>query len=143
MWEAHAEFRRWGFEFRALVAQALVGDAGDLTDALRDAGRLNDSQAIAEDWLGFYVEGAYDLMPWIAPDSGFSLTPFVRYEWFDTQYGMPSGFASDGSKDIRLITPGIDFKPHPNVVFKIDYRDFDADQGEIADEVQLGFGVAF
>jgi len=82
-------------------------------------------------------------MPWIAPDSGFSLTPFVRYEWFDTQYGMPSGFASDGSKDIRLITPGIDFKPHPNVVFKIDYRDFDADQGEIADEVQLGFGVAF
>jgi hypothetical protein len=29
------------------------------------------------------------------------------------------------------------------VIFKLDYRDFDADQGELADAVQLGFGVAF
>lgn len=143
MWEAHAQFRRWGLELRGLVTQAFVSDAGDLTVALRDAGRLNGSQAIARQWLGWYVEAGYDVMPWIAPDSGFYLAPFVRYEWFDTQYGMPSGFAADGTKDIRLITPGISFKPHPNVVFKIDYRDFDADQGEIADEVQLGFGVAF
>jgi len=143
MWEAHAEFRRWGLELRGLVTQAFVDDAGDLTLALQDQGELSGSQAIAEEWLGWYVEAAYDVMPWLAPDSGFYLAPFVRYEWFDTQYGMPSGFAQDGTKDIRLITPGISFKPHPNVIFKIDYRDFDADQGEIADEVQLGFGVAF
>ncbi len=143
LWEAHAEYRRWGLELRALVAQALIDDAGDLTLALRDQGELSGSQAIAEDWLGFYVEAAYDVMPWIAPDSGFYLAPFLRYEWFDTQYGMPSGFEQDGTKDIRLVTPGIGFKPHPNVIFKLDYRDFHADQGEIADEVQLGFGVAF
>jgi hypothetical protein len=143
MWEAHAEYRRFGLELRALVTQALIDDAGDLTLALRDQGEISGSQAIAEEWLGWYVEAAYDVMPWLAPDSGFYLAPFLRYEWFDTQQGMPSGFAQDGTKDIRLITPGISFKPHPNVIFKLDYRDFDADQGEIADEVQLGFGVAF
>jgi hypothetical protein len=143
MWEAHAEFRRWGLELRGLVTQAFVGEAGDLTDALIAQGRLTGNQAIADEWLGWYVEAAYDVMPWIAPESGFYLAPFLRYEWFDTQHDMPSGFAQDGSKDIRLITSGMSFKPHPNVVFKIDYRDFDADQGEVADEVQLGFGVAF
>ena len=143
MWEAHAQLRRWGLELRALVAQAFVSDAGNLTRALQAAGRLNASQAIASEWLGWYVEAAYDVMPWIAPDSGFYLAPFLRYEWFDTQHDMPSGFAQDGTKDIRLITPGISFKPHPNVIIKLDYRDFDSDQGEIADEVQLGFGVAF
>lgn len=143
MWEAHAQLRRWGLELRALVAQAFVSDAGNLTRALQAAGRLNASQAIASEWLGWYVEAAYDVMPWIAPDSGFYLAPFLRYEWFDTQYDMPSGFAQDGTKDIRLITPGISFKPHPNVILKLDYRDFDSDQGDIADEVQLGFGVAF
>jgi hypothetical protein len=148
MWEAHAEFRRWGLELRGLVTQAFVSDAGDLTLALRDddgrpGGALGDTQAIAKRWLGWYLEAAYDVMPWLAPDSGFYLAPFLRYERFDTQQGMPSGFAQDGTKDIRLITPGISFKPHPNVIFKVDYRDFDADQGEIADEVQLGFGVAF
>lgn len=143
MWEAHAEFRRWGLELRGLVTQAFVGEAGDLTDALVAQGRLSGSQAIAEEWLGWYVEAAYDVMPWIAPESGFYLAPFARYEWFDTQRDMPSGFESDGSKDIRLVTTGLSFKPHPNVIFKVDYRDFDADQGDIADEVQLGFGVAF
>lgn len=143
MWEAHAEFRRWGLELRALVTQAFVSDAGNLTRALRSIDRLDDDEAIASQWLGWYVEAAYDVMPWLLPDSGFSLAPFARYEWFDTQRDMPSGFDADGSKDIRLITTGLGFKPHPNVVFKLDYRDFDADQGEIADEVQLGFGVAF
>jgi len=143
LWEAHAQYRRWGLELRALVTQAFVSDAGDLTDALRAGGELDADQAIARQWLGWYVEGAYDVMPWLAPESGFYLAPFVRYEWFDTQRDMPSGFEADGSKDIRLVTAGLGFKPHPNVIFKIDYRDFHADQGQIADEVQLGFGVAF
>jgi hypothetical protein len=143
MWEAHAQYRRWGLELRALVTQAFVSDAGNLTRALRSADRIDADEAIASGWLGWYAEAAYDVMPWIAPDSGFYLAPFARYEWFDTQWDMPSDFESDGSKDIRLVTTGLSFKPHPNVIFKLDYRDFDADQGEIADEVQLGFGVAF
>ncbi len=143
MWEAHAQYRRFGFEFRALVTQAFLDNADDLTLALRGLEEIGASEVIADEMFGWYVEAAYDVMPWLFPDSGFYLAPFVRYERFDTQQSVPSGFAADGSKDIRLITPGLSFKPHPNVVFKLDYRNFDADQGDIADEVQLGFGVAF
>lgn len=143
MWEAHAQYRRFGLELRALVTQAFLDEADDLTLALRGMGEIKANEVIADEMFGWYVEAAYDVMPWIAPDSGFYLAPFVRYERFDTQQSTPSGFAADGSKDIRLITSGLSLKPHPNVVFKFDYRNFDADQGDIADEVQLGFGVAF
>lgn len=142
--EGHAQYRRWGLELRGLVAVGFLSDAGELTLARRaGSGSIGPNGTIADRWLGWYLEAAYDLMPWIAPDSEWYLAPFFRYESVDTQYGVPSGFASDGLFDVAILQPGISFKPHPNVVFKLDYRSFDPDQGERADEVQLGFGVAF
>jgi hypothetical protein len=145
LWELHAQYRRYGLELRGLVTQALLGNAADLTRSLRAEGDLDADETIASSWLGGYLEAAYDVMPWIAPDSGMYLAPFVRYEWYDTQYDVPNGaeFSADDSKQISLWTPGISFKPHPNVVFKLDYRRFSPDEGERADEVQVGFGVAF
>jgi len=143
MWEAHAQYRAYGLELRALVTQAFIDGADQLTLALRDDGSIGANDVIGDEMLGWYAEAAYDVMPWIAPDSDFYLAPFVRYERLDTQQGVPSGFMQDGRQDVRVWTPGITFKPHPNVVFKLDYRDFDSDAGDIADEVQIGFGVAF
>jgi septal ring factor EnvC (AmiA/AmiB activator) len=38
---------------------------------------------------------------------------------------------------------GLQFEPIPNVVLKADYRNRKAQQGQIADEVNLGFGLSF
>ncbi len=45
---------------------------------------------------------------------------------------------------IQLYTVGLDYKPHPQVVLKFEYRDFDA--GNVrphADEVNVGAGFVF
>jgi hypothetical protein len=93
--------------------------------------------------IGGYVEVAYDLMPFLAPGSAKSLTPFFRFEYLDTQNRVPSGFSRDRSKPRRLFIPGIQYKPHPNVVLKLDYRNIDTWEGNTADELNLGFGLAF
>jgi hypothetical protein len=141
LYELHAQLRWQGVELRGLYARTHLDGAGNIARAFRGANRSGNS--IAGDTHGWYVEAAYDVMPWIAPDRGWYLAPFFRYEQFDTQGDVPEGFRADGTKDVRLYTPGITFKPHPNVAFKIDYRNFAPRQGEQADEVEVGFGVAF
>lgn len=141
LWELHAQLRWQGVELRGLYAQTHLDGAGNIARTFRRAGRSGNS--IASGTQGWYLEAAYDVMPWIAPDRGWYLAPFFRFEWFDTQLDVPSGFATDGTKDVRLYTPGLTFKPHPNVALKLDYRNFDPKDGEQADEVELGFGVAF
>jgi hypothetical protein len=98
---------------------------------------------VASGLLGGYGEVAYDVLPLLLPGTERFLAPFYRFEWYDTQWNMPSGFSADESKEIRVHTVGLQFEPIPNVVLKVDYRSRSADEGQIPDEVNLGFGFAF
>lgn len=142
-WDVHGELRWAGLELRALYTQALLNGAGQATRTLQEQGELDLDEAISSNWIGAYGEIAYDVMPWIFPDRGWYLAPFFRAEWVNTQADVPSGFDADGSLKTWVFTPGLSFKPHPNVVLKFDYRNFAPDDGEQADELELGFGVAF
>jgi hypothetical protein len=93
--------------------------------------------------LGGYGEIAYDLLQLLSPGSSMSVSPFFRYEYLDTQWNVPSGFEADGANQAKVLTAGLSFKPHPNVVLKTDYRQFNLGRGEQADEVNLGVGLAF
>jgi hypothetical protein len=42
-----------------------------------------------------------------------------------------------------VINSGLSFKPIPNVVIKLDYRNLEASAGQIADEFNIGFGFIF
>jgi len=76
-----------------------------------------------------------------AADTEQSLIPFVRYEAFDTQQGVPSGFVRDGANDVQVKTIGLSWKPITHVVVKADYQDFDNRAGSGVDQwnVLLGF----
>jgi hypothetical protein len=139
IWELHGEYRRENLHLRALYTQARVREAADLSSALG----LASDQPVAEQMIGGYVEVAWNLMPFVAPGSARSLTPFFRFEYLDTQHRVPSGFSRDRSEPRRLFIPGIQYKPHPNVVLKLDYRNIDTWGGNAADELNLGFGLAF
>ena len=71
------------------------------------------------------------------------LAPFFRYEHFDTQQHVPSGLVRDATKDTELYTVGLTYKPHPQIVLKLDYRNFQQAQGERADDVNFGAGFVF
>jgi len=136
IWETHAQLRWRGLEMRALGAFTHIRDADLVSEALEDT--------IAKDQYGFYVEAAYDVLPLVFPDSTQYLAPFFRYENLDTQDAVPRGFARVPGNSIQLYTVGLDYKPHPQVVLKFEYRNFNADrEGRRADEVNLGAGFVF
>jgi hypothetical protein len=142
IWELHAQYRYRGLHTRALWTQAHVDDAAELTGVLRASGDLA-SGAVAERMVGGYGEVAYDVMSWLDPDRGWKLEPFYRFEYYDTQNDMPTGFRADRRKEVAVHVGGLQFRPHPQVVIKLDYRNFDPKEGSKADEVQLGLGWVF
>jgi hypothetical protein len=136
IWETHAQLRWRGLELRALGAFTHIKDADLVSEELEDT--------IAKDQYGFYVEGAYDVLPLVLPDTTQYLAPFFRYENLDTQDSVPNGFARVPGNSIQLYTVGLDYKPHPQVVLKFEYRNFNADrERRRADEVNLGAGFVF
>jgi len=139
IWEAHGELQRGPLHLRALYTQAHVRDAGELSRALE----LSTARPVAERMFGGYGEIAYDVMQILSVGSEKELGPFFRFEYLDTQAEISSGFTRDRRQPRRIYIPGIQFKPHPNVVLKLDYRNIDTWGGDTADEISVGFGVVY
>ena len=100
-------------------------------------------EAVGSKMLGAYGEIAYEILQHLLPASEKTLEPFFRYEYVDTQFDVPNGFVADETQENHIYTVGFSFKPIPNVVVKMDYRNRDADDGDIADEFNIGIGYAF
>jgi opacity protein-like surface antigen len=137
--ELHAQWRSGRLQTRGVFAYSHLSDAGDLNRALGKS----PSAGVANDMLGGYVELGYDLWSLFFEGGEKSLVPYARVEYVDTQYDVPSGYTADRNKAFWLYTTGIDFKPTPNVVLKLEYRNFDPRRGDIPDELSLGMGFAF
>jgi hypothetical protein len=136
IWETHAQVRYRGLELRALGAFTSIDDAKLVSEQNEDT--------IGQNQYGFYVEAAYDVLPLVFHETTQYLAPFFRYENFDTQDSVPRGFARVPGNSIQLYTVGLDYKPHPQVVLKFEYRNFDSGHAQpTADEVNLGAGFVF
>ena len=153
IWELHGQYERGGLHTRALFSMAHVDDAGDLSRALGPVppalgqpggtGQLAAGEAIARRMLGVYAEIGYEVLQWIVPETDMTLEPFFRYEHVDTQNDVPAGFVRDRSQIEDSYTAGLHFRPIPNVVVKLDYRNRTARSGQIGDEINAGVGVVF
>ena len=142
LYDFHAQYQFRGLHLRGLFAQGHLSDAKEVNLQVSAA-----SRPIAERIWGAYGEVAYDLLPLLFPGTKQSLSPFVRYEWLNTQADLPSGVTRaqqrDVARDTRVTNVGLSYKPIPNVVIKLDYRNLDPDRGKIADEFNVGFGFVF
>jgi len=134
IYELHAQYKGYGFSFRGLWSEAFVDEAGAFN-------RITNEN-LASRMQGWYVEGAYDILP-LFLDTRASLEPYFRFEQWDTQHKVPDGFVRDGTQDVDLYVAGLQFKPIPQVVFKLDYRRFDQRDGDRANEIQVLAGYVF
>lgn len=114
--EADVRFTRRRFEGRAQYAHGFVDGAAALNDAV---GRLTGiSPNVARQIRGFYLEGAYRLLPWrFLHDAAV----FLRYENFDTQYRMDEGDVAIPAFDRDAWVFGGTYWLDPDVVLKLDY----------------------
>ena len=94
---------------------------------------------------GFYLEAAYNIMPWIDRNTDKQFYLFTRYEAYDTHADTEGDLARNPAYDRNNVTAGFDFKIAPGVVFKADYQWFsDARQGIDPDnQFNAGIGVMF
>jgi hypothetical protein len=143
LYEFHAEYKRWGMTLRSLITQAFIGDAAELNVALGNT--PNGKKAVASQMLGWYALAAYDVMPLVLEDTRMSLEPFFRYDRTDTQNEMPAGYVRNSKFVQDIYTVGLQFKPIPQIVFKLDYQNIrpESDPYDVADLVNFAVGYVF
>jgi hypothetical protein len=135
--DAHAEWRWHGIQARALAARGTIGDAAQVNAANGFSGE----DSVGRKFTGSYVEGGYDLL---FPRGGrASLVPFARWERYNTQDEVPAGFAANPENDVRLWTFGVQFRPIPQVVLKLDYQDYRNEASTGVDRWNLALGWLF
>ncbi len=115
VWDVHADFRWRGLSLRALVAGSSISD----TAAINELNGLSGDEGVGNRQRGWYAEAGFDVLT-LVPRTKFSLTPFVRYEEWDTQASVPDGYERNPDNDVTQWTAGAVFKPIPQVVLKLD-----------------------
>lgn len=139
LWDMHARWQQRGWDLQALYAQGRIGDADKIDATLQAFNTATGASRpfVAKEFYGWLTQAAYTV--WERND--MSLTPFVRYEKFNTQSEMPAGFAANPVNADQVTTVGLSFKPHSQVVLKADYQWFK--DNSINERFNLGLGYMF
>ena len=90
---------------------------------------------------GFYVEGAYNLLPLVKKQKLFV---FTRYEKFNTHASTAGDLIANDAYDRTDITTGLTYHIAPGVVVKGDYQfRSNASDSDTKDRLNFGIGVWF
>ncbi|TXN35070.1 hypothetical protein FVB32_10775 [Flagellimonas hymeniacidonis] len=91
---------------------------------------------------GWYVEGAYNLLP---RGKRQKLFAFTRYEKYDTHANTDGALVENEAYDRTDVTTGLTYHIAPGVVIKGDYqfRSNAQDDSDVTDRLNFGIGVWF
>ena len=138
LWDVHARWQPGNFDLQALYARGHIGDAAQIDQTLLAYNQANATSLafVPAGFYGWYGQAAYRMRL----RENVTLAPFVRYEYYNTQSSMPAGFAIDPTNANHVLTGGVNFYPHPQVVIKADYQKYtDRDNNRF----DLGLGYMF
>jgi hypothetical protein len=139
--EAHGQYREGGFEARALFASVHVEGAGAVSRELSDS---TSTVLVPKRQDGWYVEGAYDVAPWVGIPAPAQLLAWVRYEDWEVKEDDAGPQFAPSTEGGSAVTVGLELKPHPSVAVKADLTLQDRDAGgETPDPLRLGVGFVF
>lgn len=137
--EVHARWQTGPFDFSALYARGTISDTQALNLTFD-----SESTPVPKTFWGGYAQGAWRALAW----GESNLTPFVRYEQFNTGAAyaeQPLGVSTPALPTEKVWTAGINYYLNPNVVFKFDYQDFNRDDADLGygNRFNLGIGYQF
>lgn len=112
--EGHATFQHRGLDVRGLYARGTIGSVPEVNKA----NALTGKASVGEVQWGWYAQASYDVFSLLKWDQ--TLAPFIRYERFDPQARVPSGFTKDAGQFKKEATVGVMYKPHSQVAVKAD-----------------------
>jgi hypothetical protein len=133
---ADARYEVGPLAVRGVIANITIGDAQAIDATF--------GQSVGSRIAGGYLEGAYNVLHLLAPESSQKLSAFVRHERYDMQAGIPAGVTRDRALARRITTLGVTYKPTWNTAFKGDYQLVRNAAGVGEHEVlSLGIGYQF
>jgi hypothetical protein len=131
-----ARFRRGGLDLRLLVAWIGVDGADSVSVAT--------GETIGSEMGGWSGEAAYQLLrPKSGETSPRALYAFGRFEEFNTNKEVPTGFTADPDADRQIITGGIAYEPIDKVAFKGDFEHWEYGSGSQLNRFNLGVAFQF
>ena len=139
LWDVHARLQRSGFDVEALYTRGSFSNTAKIDQIIENYNAANgtDRAILPSSFYGWLVQGAYTFE--LGGDA--SLSPFVRYERYDTQAKLPLGLTADPANRDKVFTTGISLKPINDVVVKLDYQRFIENRAN--DRINLGLGYQF
>jgi hypothetical protein len=138
LYDLHADWKWRGLWLRGLYVRTNVSDAA----AINEANALKGEDSIGRRQWGWYLQGGFDVLS-LRAGARASLTPFLRYERYDTQAQVPSGYARNPENDAKLLTVGAVFKPIEPIAVKIDWQRRRNAARRGVDQWNVGLGYLF
>ncbi|MBM2839562.1 MAG: hypothetical protein HW412_90 [Bacteroidetes bacterium] len=136
MWSADARYTLDNLQLRAVGAIATIGDADKINAQF--------GKNVADRIFGYYIEGAYNFLPFICSESEQELFAFARYEKYNTQ-AATTGFTALKQYDRNDVLVGLTYKPTYNTAFKFDYTfmNNELNSGSFKNTRQLNLGIGY
>lgn len=135
LWDIHGKYSVGDLELQALYARGTLGD----TLAINNAAGIapGSGNAAPKSFYGWYGQAAYHV--WKKGD--MRLSPFVRYERYNTQDSVDAGYTANPLNDETVVTAGANFNLSREVVLKADWQNYKTDNKK--DRFDLGVGYMF
>ncbi len=121
------------FDFRGAMAYEAIDGAEDI------------GNNVASGIFGWYLEAGYHFMPerWKRGKlENSDAIVFARYDYFNTQFDMPSGVSANPAGERSEWTFGVNFYPVPNLVLKADYQ-YRTNEGDDPADNRINFGIGW
>jgi hypothetical protein len=135
LWDLHARYTPGAWDLSALVSQGYFSNTAAFNQVPEAVGA---DTLLPSRFGGWYVQGAYKV--WRSGD--YLLTPFVRYERFNTASAFAdigAGLTPAAQKAESVWTAGLNFNLTEGVVLKADYQTFH----EASDDKRLNLGLGW
>ena len=97
---------------------------------------------LGQEFLGYYIEAAYDVLRLFQQGSEQELNLFVRYENYDTHHKVYNEMTQNLTYDRTDITMGVGLKLANGAVLKADYQNFTNLDENSGSRHQINAGVA-
>ena len=136
--EADVRYSRDRLELRGQFAQVAISNADLLNDAMGRAVGVDPN--VARTLRGFYGEAGYRV---ISGASYGEVGLFARYENFDTQFKMPSGYLPLKELDRDALVFGVTYWPDPDIALKVDYSGVRSRNSTIREPNSFNIGLGW
>jgi hypothetical protein len=146
--DAHARYQVGGLDLAGEIVRGTISDTEALNQSYFDSA-IPDPTYVPHLFFGGYAQAAYQVFQ----RGDYSLSPFIRYEIYNTAAGfgsLPASLGAVKQPDEHVLTIGANFYIGEGVVLKADYRDYrnhtspDTEEHfNLGNSLNLGVGFSF